>query len=97
MQFSAQSCALCKASASIMCESLQAKTVTEVNQDVEHFLNILQGNATDVLPELNFFSAVRNFPARAKCVILPWKTLQAALVASPHESLNSKAVVSTEV
>ena len=97
LQFTAQSCALCKASASMMCDTLQTKTVLDVNRDVQHFLKMLQGESVAVLPELTFFTAVRGFPARAKCVMLPWKTLFAALAASASVSLESESVVSTEV
>lgn len=96
LQFTAQSCALCKASASIMCEALQTKTVFVVRHEVQNFLKMLQGEGIEVLPELTFFSAVRDFPARAKCVMLPWKTLFTALT-QVQVSLDSETVVSTEV
>lgn len=96
LQFTAQSCALCKASASIMCDTLQARTVLDVRREVQNFVNMLQGDPVDVFPELSFFSAVRGFPARAKCVLLPWKTLFTALT-TVQVSLDSETVVSTEV
>lgn len=81
MQFTAQSCALCKASASIMCECLGTMSRSDATSAVHNFIQMLDGENVDVLASLAFFSVVRDFPARAKCVMLPWKTLQGVLAA----------------
>lgn len=95
LQFTAQSCALCKASASIMCESLQCKHVHDAQHQIQSFLKMIQGDeAVQVDSSTAFFSVVRSFPARAKCVALPWQTLRSALAVQARS--DGEPVVSTE-
>ena len=81
--FEGQSCAICKASASMMTTNVKGKTVAEVEQLVREFREMATGRL-DVAREpnhlgrLSVFAGVKDLPARVKCAILPWHTLHAA-------------------
>ena len=76
------SCAICKASASIMMEALQGQSISEadaIREEVERLLTSDSCVTTDCDSEMAALSGVRKFPARIKCAILPWDTLANAL------------------
>ncbi|MCX6125519.1 MAG: SUF system NifU family Fe-S cluster assembly protein [Proteobacteria bacterium] len=77
--FSAQSCALCKASASIMCELLFGATSDEAEQLAKSFRWMISTGEITIESDAKSLSIVKNFPARAKCVLLPWQTFAGAL------------------
>jgi nitrogen fixation protein NifU and related proteins len=86
--FQGSGCAISKASASMMTQSLKGKTRNEAKQLFEHFHRTVTGqsgenaaeNAKAVdLGKLAVFAGVAGFPARVKCATLAWHTLQAAL------------------
>lgn len=85
--FHGESCAICKASASMMTMAVKGKTPAEAEQLVHAFVDMATGRAlpdaaAPVLPgmsRLAVFSGIRDLPMRVKCAILPWHTLQAAL------------------
>ena len=81
--FEGQSCAICKASASMMTTSVKGKSVAEVEQLIQEFRDMATGKL-DVaqqdnhLGRLSVFGGVKDLPSRVKCAILPWHTLHAA-------------------
>ena len=83
IQFECASCAICKASASIMAEALVGQSISFGESIQESVSRILKTDtetvAHDVQGEGAALSGVRNFPARIKCATLPWHTYQAAL------------------
>lgn len=85
IRFRGEGCAISFASASVMTETVQGKTVAEVLQLLERFQKFLtspddSGMPRDVLEgDLWTLQGVRHFPARIKCATLPWHTLRAAL------------------
>lgn len=81
MGFQGQGCAISMASASLMCESLTGKTITQAQQAFELFHTLLttQVEPDEKLGKLAVLSGVREFPARVKCATLAWHTLQNAL------------------
>ena len=83
IQFECASCAICKASASIMAEALVGQSLhvgDSIQESVNRILKTDTGTATlDVQGEIAALSGIRNFPARIKCATLPWHTYQAAL------------------
>ena len=90
--FQGVGCAIFTASASLMTETVQGKTVAELDalcQQVHDLVSAGPGAADDDLGELSALAGVRQFPVRAKCALLPWHTLRAA---AHHDS----AIVSTE-
>lgn len=75
-------CAISQASASLMTEALQGKSVEEAHQLFYQFHNLLttdQAEQGHNLEKLAVFSGVKAFPARVKCATLAWHTLEAAL------------------
>ena len=83
IQFECASCAICKASASIMAEALVGQSISVGESIQESVSRILKTDTKistiDVRGEIVALSGVRNFPARIKCATLPWHTYQAAL------------------
>lgn len=83
IQFEAASCAICKASASIMMEALVGKKIEEGESIYLAVSRILKTDTEtptlDTEGELAALAGVRKFPARIKCATLPWHTYQAAL------------------
>ena len=90
--FQGESCAICKASASMMTATVKGKSRSEAETLITEFREMVVGNldlsGPHHLGRLAVFAGVRDLPTRVKCAILPWHTLQAAL--------NSNAIVSTE-
>lgn len=82
--FQGSGCAISKASASMMTQSLKGKTRAQAEEIFNRFHNVVTGHAPAnggqaELGKLAVFSGVSEFPARVKCATLAWHTLQAAL------------------
>lgn len=80
ISFQGSGCAISKASASILTESLKGKTMAEVKSlfDKVHDM-ILTGNMDGDLGKLAALAGVHKFPVRVKCAILPWHAAMAAV------------------
>ena len=85
VRFEGQGCAISTASASILTEVVQGKTLSEVEALFESFHELLTGDPSVVaevgpeLGKLTVFAGVREFPVRVKCATLAWHTLKAAI------------------
>ena len=84
VHFEGESCAICKASASMMTQEVKGKTREEAEQLFNEFHRMVTGDLdieTDDnhLGKLRIFAGVLEFPARVKCASLSWHTLDAAL------------------
>ena len=80
--FQGSGCAISKASASMMTQSVKGKTKEQAKQLFEHFHRTVTGekNGDNAdLGKLAVFAGVAEFPTRVKCATLAWHTLQAAL------------------
>jgi len=80
--FQGSGCAISKASASMMTQSVKGKTKQEARELFERFHRTVTGNTNGTsadLGKLAVFSGVAEFPTRVKCATLAWHTLQAAL------------------
>jgi len=81
--FQGSGCAISKASASMMTQSLKGKTKAEAEKLFERFHKVVTGQAVNgdqaELGKLAVFSGVSEFPTRVKCATLAWHTLEAAL------------------
>jgi nitrogen fixation NifU-like protein len=79
--FQGSCCAISKASASMMTDSLKGKTKAEAKVLFDKVRKMLIGDIdTRIdLGELTALSGVCNFPNRVKCASLAWHTLHAAL------------------
>lgn len=92
--FQGSGCAISKASASMMTDSLKGKTIDEAKILFEKVHKMLIGEKDTIgdlneIGELVSLSGVYNFPNRVKCASLAWHTLNAALK-------GDETVVSTE-
>jgi nitrogen fixation NifU-like protein len=80
--FQGSGCAISKASASLMTESVKGKTVAEAQALFERFQQMITAPAeapVDNLGKLTVLAGVRQFPVRVKCASLAWHTLRAAV------------------
>jgi nitrogen fixation protein NifU and related proteins len=82
ISFQGSGCAISKASASMMTQSLKGKTRQQAKELFEHFHQTVtgakNGDSAD-LGKLSVFAGVAEFPTRVKCATLAWHTLEAAL------------------
>ena len=80
ISFEGEGCAISKASASLMTETIKGKSQAEVEQLFSRFRHLATGTGDGSgLGKLAVFSGLRGFPARVKCATLVWHTLRAAL------------------
>jgi len=83
VSFQGSGCAISKASASMMTQSIKGKTMAEAEKIFQQFHGLVTGaehnGAREELGKLAVFSGVSEFPVRVKCATLAWHTLHAAL------------------
>ena len=84
INFQGESCAICKASASMMTMAVKGKSRDDTERLVQEFRDLAvgkldHGQQPHHLGKLTVFAGVRDLPTRVKCAILPWHTLHAAL------------------
>jgi nitrogen fixation protein NifU and related proteins len=84
IRFEGSGCAISKASASMMTQSVKGKTLAEAEKLFEKFHDLVTarsvaGNHHNELGKLAVFSTVSEYPVRVKCATLAWHTLHAAL------------------
>jgi nitrogen fixation NifU-like protein len=82
--FIGSGCAISKASASMMTQTVKGKTRQEAEVLFDEFHRMVLGeldeeNEENHLGRLKIFAGVREFPARVKCASLSWHTMNAAL------------------
>ncbi len=81
MAFSGNGCAISQASTSIMIDTLKGKTIEEAKEIIQTFINMIKRETTDEnelkkLEDAIAFKNVSNMPARVKCALLAWHTLE---------------------
>jgi nitrogen fixation NifU-like protein len=84
--FQGSGCAISKASASLMTDSIKGRPVPEVRALFERFHRMVTTppeNAVEDMGKLSVLAGVREFPVRVKCASLAWHTLKAALDREP--------------
>ena len=89
--FMGSGCAISKASASIMTDTLKGKSLAEARALFERFHRMITtppDQPVEDMGKLSVLAGVREFPVRVKCASLAWHTLKAAL--------DRKAAASTE-
>ena len=80
ISFQGSGCAISKASASLLTESLKGKTIAEAKSLFDQVCNMVTtGETGSNLGKIIALSGVHKFPARVKCAILPWQAIMAAL------------------
>ena len=82
--FVGQGCAISQASASLMIDLIKGRKVQEAQRLTGLFLNMIQGEplppaSLASLEDAAALQGVSKIPARVKCAVLAWHTLQEAL------------------
>ncbi len=81
MAFSGHGCAISQAATSIMIDTLKGKTVNEAKDIIKTFIGMIKRETKDEaelkkLEDAIAFKNVSNMPARVKCALLAWHTLE---------------------
>ena len=81
MAFTGHGCAISQASTSIMIDTLKGKTVEEAKEIIKTFIEMIKRETTDEqslkkLEDAIAFRNVSNMPARVKCALLAWHTVE---------------------
>lgn len=81
MAFSGHGCAISQASTSVMIDVLKGKTIEEAKEIIKTFIEMIKREITDEeelkkLEEAIAFRNVSNMPARVKCALLAWHTIE---------------------
>ena len=81
IKFEGSGCALCLASADLMADAVQEKSLEEALTIVQQFRQMMRGEATfpQELRKLNVLQGVARYPVRVKCALLAWHALKAGL------------------
>ena len=79
IQLIAKGCKISQASASMMAASIRGKNVTEAMELTESVQSMLINNGKKLTGDLAALNPIADMPARAKCAILAWKTIEEAL------------------
>ncbi len=93
--FEGESCAICKASASMMTVAVKDRSRSDAQALVREFVDmatgrLAPGDATHI-GRLAVFSGISELPMRVKCAILPWHTLHAAFDEVARTSTEAEA------
>ena len=75
-------CSISLASASMLAEAVEGKTVEEIDAIIERVKAMLTGKEHEPMDEdedLAALEGIRKYPVRVKCAMLAWTTLQEAL------------------
>ncbi|EKR63459.1 MULTISPECIES: Fe-S cluster assembly sulfur transfer protein SufU [Leptospira] len=76
-------CSISQASGSMMAESIRGKTISEAENILSRFKNMFLEDKDpkfeEELEDLESMESVKKIPARIKCAVLPWNTLERAL------------------
>lgn len=80
----AEGCSIIQASASLLADGVQGRTVDEAADLSQLFRDLMQGKplppiALAELGELEALEVVRQYPVRIKCALLPWVALEEGL------------------
>ena len=81
MAFSGHGCAISQASTSIMIDTLKGKTISEAKEIIKTFIEMIKRETTNdedlkKLEDAIAFRNVANMPARVKCALLAWHTIE---------------------
>ncbi len=81
MAFTGHGCAISQASTSIMIDTLKGKTVEEAREIIKTYISMIKREIKDEeelkkLEDAIAFKNISNMPARVKCALLAWHTLE---------------------
>ena len=80
IRFSGKGCSISQASASMMSEACQGKTIGEIKELIQKFRGFMRGELSiseleSVGGDLIALNGVRKFTARIKCALLSWDAM----------------------
>ena len=81
MAFHGHGCAISQASTSVMIDTLKGKTIEEAKEIVKTFIEMIKRETKDEaelekLEDAIAFKNISNMPARVKCALLAWHTIE---------------------
>lgn len=81
MAFTGHGCAISQASTSVMIDTLKGKDIQVAKQIIETFISMIKREITNEeelkkLEDAIAFKNVSNMPARVKCALLAWHTVE---------------------
>ena len=84
MAFSGHGCAISQASTSIMIDTLRGKNINEAKEIIATFIGMIKREITSdeelkKLEDAIAFKNVSNMPARVKCALLAWHTIESMI------------------
>lgn len=84
MAFTGHGCAISQASTSIMIDTLKGKTISEAKEIIKTFIEMIKRETTDEaelkkLEDAIAFKNISHMPARVKCALLAWHTIEKML------------------
>jgi nitrogen fixation NifU-like protein len=84
MSFTGHGCAISQASTSIMIDTLKGKSVKEAKEIIELFFKMIRREDiskedSKLLKDAMILKNISNMPARVKCALLAWHTLDDVL------------------
>ncbi|WP_312159273.1 Fe-S cluster assembly sulfur transfer protein SufU [Oscillibacter sp.] len=90
--FTGDGCAISQASASLMIDLVKGRTVEDARELLHLFFGMIKGEVEDEarleeLEEAIALQGVSHMPARVKCAVLAWHTLEEALDGKQPEKL----------
>lgn len=85
-----QGCSISQASASVLFDEVEGKSVTEAFATLDEFVDLMHSKGQvepdeDVLGDLVAFTGVAKYPARVKCALLSWMALRDAVEQAQKE------------
>ncbi len=94
MAFSGHGCAISQASTSIMIDVLKGKTIKKAKEIIKTFIDMIKRETKseeelEKLEEAIAFRNVANMPARVKCALLAWHTIEDMLNEDNNQGKNS--------
>ncbi|HEY8418364.1 MAG TPA: SUF system NifU family Fe-S cluster assembly protein [Limnochordales bacterium] len=80
-RFMGRGCSISQASASMMTQQLEGKTLAEAEEMLNRFKQMMRGDesAGEPLGDLYALHGVAKFPVRVKCALLSWEALERSL------------------
>ena len=81
LAFTGDGCAISQASASILCDVIRGRNISDVKRILEIFIKMVKGELKidadlDELDDAVVFENIKNLPCRIKCALLAWHTLK---------------------
>jgi len=77
LAFLGDSCAICRASASMMCQHLLHQRLSQIDTIIKAPMDLINGECTTAVNSTECYSSlavINTYPVRKQCALLPWQT-----------------------